>query len=150
MPTRAHTPNRRAALVSTLLAGAALALGACGDDDETTTDVATTTQEPATGPDGVSSTTLDPGAPPGEIPELPTNDDPSAVQCTGPPEGVFDATAVIGESVEDAMEAAADEGCQVRVTVEDGKPLAATQDFRPDRVNVAVKDGEVVRIESLG
>jgi phosphoglycolate phosphatase-like HAD superfamily hydrolase len=133
-----------------LLVGAALALGACGDDDESTTVTDATTSQTSTDSDDVVSTTLDPDDADATPPELPMNDDPSAVQCTGPPEAVFDATAIVGDTVKDATAAASAKGCSVRVVVEDGKPLAATQDFRPDRVNVVVEDGVVTKIDSLG
>ncbi len=97
---------------------------------------------------GVASTTLDPS---GEttIPDLPKNKDPSAVQCTGAPKGVFDATAIVGEPYAQARKAALAQGCDVRAVVKDGKPLAVTQDFRPDRIDVVVRDGDVVRIDGI-
>ncbi len=104
--------------------------------------------KPPAGNGGIASTTLDPS---GEttIPDLPKNNDPSAVQCTGAPKGVFDATAIVGEPYAQAREAAQAQGCDVRAVVKDGKPLAVTQDFRPDRVDVAVRDGDVVRIDGI-
>jgi hypothetical protein len=149
---RFSSPNPRTPATAVIVAVLALALGACGDDEDegTTASPTTTAEQTATGPDSVTSTTLDPDATDATIPDLPQNDDPSAVQCTGPPEGVFDATAIIGEGIGAATQAAADKGCQIRVVVEDGKPLAVTQDYRPDRVNVAVKDGKVTKVESIG
>jgi hypothetical protein len=143
--------GRTARTSAVLLAGAALALGACGDDEDpgTTPSADSTAEQPATGSGDVVSTNLDPDAD-ATVPDLPQNDDPSAVQCTGPPQGVFDATAVVGDGLGAATQAAADQGCEVRVVVRDGRPLAVTEDYRPDRVNVVVRDGEVVRIASLG
>jgi hypothetical protein len=36
-------------------------------------------------------------------------------------------------------------GCIVRVVRRDGENLAVTDDFRTDRINVAVRNGRVVR-----
>lgn len=143
--TSSNTRRRPAsgALGLLLLALAAvILLAACGDDAEETTTAA--------GNDAVTGTSLDPGSGEPGIPELPDNSDPAAVVCTGPPQGTFDATAVVGESLDAASEAAADEGCQIRVAIRDGEGLALTQDFRPDRVNVAVEDGTVTEIVDIG
>lgn len=138
-------PGRRRGLCGraapiALSAGAALllALAGCGDDSEQTTG------------GGVTGTSAEPGQGEPTIPELPRNDDPAAVVCTGPPRGTFDATAIVGDSVADAKGAAAEQGCSVRVAMRDGEGLALTQDFRPDRVNVAVEDGEVTEIIDIG
>lgn len=149
---RIRNEPRRAALVSlALLTGLALVLGACGDDEDTgtTAGAGTMTGPTAPGPGSVTSTTLDPD-PAATLPDLPVNKDPSAVQCTGPPEGIFDATAIVGEPIQAATQAAADEGCEIRIVAEDGKSLAVTDDFRPDRVNVVVEDGTVIEIDSIG
>lgn len=143
----------RSVVLPGLLLVLALFLGACGDDEETSTGTAsggTTAVEPNPPGDGdaVTSTDVEPGSGSG-IPDLPDNDDPSAIQCTGPPQEVFDATAVVGEPLDEATKAARAAGCDVRVVIEDGEPLAVTDDFRPDRVNVVVTDGAVERIEGL-
>lgn len=130
--------------VTLLLLGAAVALllAGCGSDaDEETT---------AAADSAVTGTTNDASGGEPTIPDLPRNDDPSAVTCTGPPQGTFDATAVVGEPVAEAKQAAVDEGCQIRVAMRDGESLALTQDYRPDRVNVAVEDGEVTEIIDIG
>lgn len=126
------------ALALALLASPLLFAG-CGEDDE----------EGAGSPDAPASTTLpDPGD--GTIPDLPRNEDPAAVQCTAPPEGVFDATEIVGESLQQAERAAQEQGCSVREVERDGEGLAVTEDFRPDRVNVTTENGDVTRIVSLG
>lgn len=144
-------PRRAAFVFLALLAGLALVLGACGDDEDTgtTAGAGTTTGPAAPGPGSVTSTTLDPD-PTAKLPDLPINKDPSAVQCTGAPEGIFDATAIVDEPIEAATQAAADVGCEIRIVAEDGKSLAVTDDFRPDRVNVVVEDGTVIEIDSIG
>ena len=144
MRTRSRHPLRRPALAG--LCALALAGAACGEEDS-----------PAPGPSAPSPdtpTSSPPADPPpnagGAIPELPDNDDPSAVICTGPPEGTFDATSIVGETEEDAAAAAEAEGCSIRVVERDGRALAVTEDFRPDRINVVVTDGVVEKIVSLG
>ncbi len=125
-------------VICLLLAGALFA--GCGGDDSDTT-------APSPDPDGVVSTTVPPGD--ATVPELPDNQDPSSVQCTGPPKGTIDATKLVGKSLADTSAEAEAEGCAVRVVEKNGKPLAVTQDFRPDRINVATEDGKVVRIDGL-
>lgn len=149
-----HSRGRRAAgLLAALCLTLALALGACGEDDAAAPGPGAEPGSTATTPAGdgpVVSPPLEPA--PGDVtpPELPVNDDPSAVQCTGPPQGVFDATALVGEPIAAAAEAAEAEGCSVRVVERDGRALAVTEDFRPDRINVAVRDGVVAEISGLG
>lgn len=140
---KSAVPRPWALVAGAALIAALLAFG-CGDDDGSGEGA-----ESGTGPDAVTSTNLDPAGDQ-TIPDLPVNTDPKRVQCTGPPEGVFDATSVVGSTLARAKEAAAEEGCQIRVAVRDGEPLALTQDYRPDRVNVAVEDGEVTEIIDIG
>lgn len=128
-----------ALLAAVLLAAAGVALGACGGDEVDDPDTPVDAGGPA-----------DPDEHDPDLPELPQNDDLERVQCTAEPQGVFDATEVVGESLADAEEAAAEEGCSVREVERDGESLAATQDFRPDRINVATEDGHVTAIVDLG
>ena len=139
--------HRAGSLVALLTIAATLILSACGDDTST---AAPSTSTSAAQSDGAVSTTLDPSDTATTIPDLPDNKDPSAVVCTGAPQETFDATAIVGESIEDASTAASDAGCEVRVVSKDGKPLAGTMDFRPDRINVATENGQVTRIIDLG
>lgn len=150
---RLFRPAGRApiALLGLLFLFTAASLAGCGDDESTSTDpAAVTSAQPSSpsGGDAVTSTDVEPGGGAG-IPDLPANDDPSAVQCTGPPEEVFDATAIVGEPVGEATRQAREAGCNLRVVVEDGKPLAVTDDFRPDRIDVVVGDGVVEKIDGL-
>lgn len=57
---------------------------------------------------------------------------------------------LVGMTVSDARNVLKQRGLALRVTVEDGSPYMLTMDYRRDRVNVEVKDGKVVRIESNG
>lgn len=143
---------RRSVVLLGLIATLALGTAACGDDESTSTGGGGTTgaePNPPTGGDAATSTDLEPGGGGAGVPNLPDNDDVSAVQCTAAPKQVFDATEIIGEPVGEATRQARDAGCDLRVVVEDGKPLAATSDFRPDRIDVVVTDGKVEKIDGL-
>lgn len=142
-------PARRRLAPAALAVFCALALipAACGDDDGS--DGGSSAPAPASPDTPTTSPPLD-QPPASSIPDLPDNDDPAAVTCTAPPQGVFDATTIVGQSEADAAAAAEAEGCSIRVVERDGRGLAATDDFRPDRINVAVADGIVEKIVSLG
>lgn len=133
--------------ISALLGcGLALALPACGDEEPESS-----APPAATSPDmPTSSPPAEPPKGPTTVPELPDNDDLSAVICTAPPEGLVDATSIVGKSESAATRAAEEQGCSVRVVERDGRALAVTEDFRPDRINVTVEDGDVAEIISLG
>lgn len=139
-PRRSQAAAAAALVVS--LALLALAGFGCGDDEDNA----------GAGDDSgsLTSTTAPPGTDQGRPAELPRNEDLEAVQCTGAPEAVFDATVVVGLTLEEALKAAEAQGCAVRETVRDGEALPATLDLRPDRVNVATEDGVVTRIDGLG
>lgn len=137
MGPMSHLP---AAALALLLLLSVPAVAGCGEDSD---------EGSGSSPDAPVSTTV-PDAGGGSIPDLPRNEDPAAVRCTGPPRGTFDATEIVGESLAEAERAAQREGCSVREVQRDGEGLAVTDDYRPDRVNVATEDGEVTRIVSLG
>ncbi|HKJ36959.1 MAG TPA: hypothetical protein VKA36_10360 [Solirubrobacterales bacterium] len=146
----ARSPWPLRAGLAMLAAALLLALAGCGDD----ADEGTTASSSGAGAAAPTSTNLDPSDTPPTIPDLPDNDDPEMVVCTGAPkpggDGVFNATAVIGEPLAQAEAAAAKQGCQIRVAMIDGQGQALTEDFRPDRVNVAIEDDEVTEIVSIG
>lgn len=130
----------------------ALPLAACGDEESSSTTTAgsgTTAAEPSPPAGGSATTSTDVAPGSGEEPKLPDNDDFTAVTCTAPPRETFDATAVVGEPLGSATKQARAAGCDVRVVIEDGKPLATTSDYRPDRINVVVTDDTVKRIDGL-
>ena len=56
----------------------------------------------------------------------------------------------VGLSLEEFSAEAKALGFETRVVVQDGESLAATDDYRTDRVNVAVEGAAVVSIESIG
>ena len=43
-----------------------------------------------------------------------------------------------------------DDGCTLRVVERDGRPLVVTDDFRPTRINVAVRNERITQIRGLG
>ena len=55
-----------------------------------------------------------------------------------------------GLSVEEATKVVAADGWELRVVREDGEDLAVTDDFRDNRLNVAVVDGVVTELVSVG
>lgn len=54
--------------------------------------------------------------------------------------------AFVGMDVDAAAKHAEKSGLRHRVVERDGKPLPATRDYRPDRVNFSVKAGKVVKV----
>lgn len=95
---------------------------------------------------GCGSDEISTPAPPPETPAA------AAVYCPSarkPPEA-FDANTLVGKTLSDAKQEAAKFGCSVRAVELDGKPQAATMDFREDRVNVAISDGRVTKVLSIG
>ncbi|HWS58234.1 MAG TPA: hypothetical protein VN257_06815, partial [Actinotalea sp.] len=68
------------------------------------------------------------------------------VAVQGDPVGWTDdeaAEALVGLTEEEAVTVAAENGYTTRVIERDGEPQPATSDYREDRVNLAVEDGEV-------
>ena len=53
---------------------------------------------------------------------------------------------VVGRSFPEAMELAKHFNVKLRVVERDGVPSVVTMDFRPDRVDVAIKDGAVIDV----
>jgi hypothetical protein len=84
--------------------------------------------------------------------EPPTSDAPAEPATPDLPVDVNDERlqAVIGMTQADAEAKLAEIGLTLRVIELDGVPQPATMDLRPDRVNVAVTDGVVTSVQSLG
>lgn len=57
---------------------------------------------------------------------------------------------LVGLSIADATKVAEAAGMIVRIVEGDGAPLAITDDLRPNRLNVSVRDGVVANIVSIG
>jgi hypothetical protein len=55
-----------------------------------------------------------------------------------------------GAEIDDAKARAGRRGCPLRVAVLDGEPQALTEDYSPARINVAVENGAVTRVEFMG
>ena len=77
---------------------------------------------------------------------------PAPVACGDAvaPEAVVDGTELIGRCLTDVEDIAASLGIEVRVVRLDGVDLAATDDYRENRFNVAVVNGVITEILSLG
>lgn len=106
-------------------------LAACGDDAPPDSTAPPITEPFESGPPPASSAPSDSGAAAG----------PSAAEATD---------ALVGLAEADAEAAAARHGWTLRVVKRDGEDLAATADFRADRVNVEVTGGEVMAVVSVG
>jgi hypothetical protein len=63
--------------------------------------------------------------------------------------GAFDATELVGLDLKAASEEARAHRCEVRVVKEDGEKPPLISDLRTDRINVVVRDGEIVRIGGI-
>ena len=142
--------NRQRQAVSVfVIAALAAGVGGCGNDSPATTVPETT----------VSTTTLPESTVPATMPPESTAPPASAPEAT-PPQGsspdsslptVSSASAVlVGLTQAQAEEAAADHGWTIRVIRLDGQDRPMTMDYRPDRVNVAVTDGNVTAVISTG
>lgn len=68
----------------------------------------------------------------------------------GEEEDRLHATELSGKRVSEARTTAARHGCVFRVVRRDGKDLVVTQDYRTDRINVAVEGDRVVGVEGIG
>jgi hypothetical protein len=67
-----------------------------------------------------------------------------------PAPDAFDTGELIGLPLEEARAAAAEHGCEIVVSLEDGKGLAVPIDVDPKRIYVYTEDGAVTEIEGVG
>ena len=74
----------------------------------------------------------------------------SALVCPDGAEDGLDTGELVGLSVAEAKEVAAEAKCTVRVVERDGEALPADMAFFPDRVNVATVDGEITQVINIG
>ncbi|HKA02804.1 MAG TPA: hypothetical protein VKD67_00705 [Acidimicrobiales bacterium] len=132
--------------------GLVVALAACGRSSPngsgsevsttaaptTTAPVTTTTGAPVVSPTPVAPIASNPTAP---MPGLCTQSGAGSV-CPPAPEA---AQQFVGLSEADAAARAAQHGWAFRVAERDGEQLLLTQDYDPERVNVAVSSGTVQR-----
>lgn len=97
---------------------------------------------PSGGPDSIPPPAEQPVDPPTE-PE--TDPDPE----TPTPEAALNPSlpdSYLGLEQKVAGDTADQAGVKWRVIEIDGQPLPATMDYRPDRLNFAIKDGKVIRV----
>ena len=133
-----------AAALAALLATLAVA---CGDDDDAASEPRTRADTTAAHHDEPSH--LPPRASRSATPG--TSEPSGSVPSDCPPEPTEESAAdLVGLTEDDATDAAEACGWILRVVRRDGEDLPATLDFRPNRVNVEVTDGEVTAIVSTG
>ncbi len=153
---------KRPLIIAALSVALATTAAACGDDDNAateTTDVVTAepgadTTEPSA-PTEAETTVPDTTAPDTTVPDA-IEPNGSRPQSSGPadcPEEPTEESAdelLVGLTEDEATDAAEACGWILRVVLRDGEDLPATLDFRPNRVNVEVTDGEVTAIVNTG
>jgi hypothetical protein len=69
--------------------------------------------------------------------------------CPKGDESGYDANDLVGRNVSTAKERAKAENCKLRVVRRNGTWLAVSDDWRPDRINVAVRGYRVTRITGI-
>jgi hypothetical protein len=116
-----------------------LTTAACGDDDETVESGSDSAQDQ--GEDGAAGTGADPTGP------TPIEPGDGAVIPEEPAQAELDAT-YVGLTKDEAIAAAEEAGVPWRIEREDGEDFALTMDYRPDRVNFSVEDGEVTAVRA--
>jgi hypothetical protein len=79
-----------------------------------------------------------------------SSSEPSGLVCPPGSSDGLDTEELVGLELSEAESLAQENGCEVRVVERDGEPLPTTLDLIENRINVAVEDGEVVRIDGLG
>lgn len=113
-----------------MLAIAGLALAASGGDED----------ERATGTD---LTAL-------RCPLVPSGETADGVERFEPAEDAFDTAELIGMPIGDARAKAAEHGCEIVVSLEDGEGVPVPIDVDPKRIYVYTEDGVVTEIEGVG
>jgi hypothetical protein len=67
-----------------------------------------------------------------------------------PAKDAFDTATLIGKPLADAEAEAAEHGCSVVVSMEDGKGLPVSTEIEPTRIFVHTESGDVSEIEGVG
>jgi hypothetical protein len=67
-----------------------------------------------------------------------------------PAKDAFDTATLIGKRLQDAEAEAAEHGCSVVVSMEDGKGLPVSTEIDPTRIIVHTESGDVSEIEGVG
>jgi hypothetical protein len=83
-------------------------------------------------------------------PLVSTGEMPGGAERYEPAEGAFDTTELIGMPLDDARAKAADHGCEIVVSLADGKGLPVPIDIDPKRIYVYTEDDVVTEIEGVG
>lgn len=124
-----------------LLCLLSLAAFGCGDDEDA--GAGSTAAGGVIGATGSTGKTGDSGA---------TGSKPASEQDCPPTKKKpsFDVKLIIGLPADEAESVAADNGYSMRAIWVDGEPRAATMDYNPKRLNVAVRDGEVTQLCDIG
>ena len=119
-----------AAVVVAGLAVGGLALASLGEEDGRPTE-------------GADLTAL-------KCPLVPTARSADGQQEYEPAPDAFDTAELIGMSLDDARALAAEHGCDIVVSIEDGKGVPVPIDVDPKRIYVYTEDGAVTEIEGVG
>jgi hypothetical protein len=117
----------RGGIVAALVAG--LLVAGCGDDEE----------QPPAGPDLTAIRC-----------PLVQKTDEAGVQQYEPAKDAFDTAELIGRRLGAAEQKAAEHGCHIVVSLEDGTGKPVPTDVDPTRIYVYVEDGVVTEIEGVG
>jgi len=83
-------------------------------------------------------------------PLAPTAETAGGVEQYEPAEDSFDTAVLIGMSLGDARARAAEDGCEVVVSFEDGRGLPVPIEVDPKRIYVYTEDDVVTQIEGVG
>jgi hypothetical protein len=127
-----RTGSRRAVPLLAVIAAVGCAvflLAACGGDDEE--------------PQGTDLTEI-------RCPLAPTGEKVGGVEQFEPAEDSFNTADLVGMELEEAQSTAGEHGCNVMVSVEDGKGLPVPIEIDPTRIFVYTEDDVVTQIESVG
>ena len=119
-----------AAVVVAGLAAGGIALASLGGDDARPTE-------------GSDLTAL-------KCPLVPTDRSADGQQQYEPAPDAFDTGELIGLPLDDARALAAEHGCEIVVSVEDGKGMPVPIEVNPKRIYVYTEDGAVTEIEGVG
>jgi hypothetical protein len=119
-----------AGVIVAVLAAGGLALASLGEEDERATQ-------------GTDLTAL-------KCPLVPTARSADGQQEYEPAPDAFDTAELIGLRLDDARSLAAEHGCDIVVSVEDGKGVPVPIDVDPKRIYVYTEDGAVTEVEGVG
>jgi hypothetical protein len=85
-----------------------------------------------------------------KCPLVPSGSSDDGQQAYEPAPDAFDTGELIGLRLDDARAHAAEHGCEIVVSVEDGKGLPVPIDVDPQRIYVYTENGAVTEIEGVG